>query len=145
MNTLLLLGLFYYTLSLNDNYYQKCLSGIDNIDIISVSECRKYDPDGGYCCYLHYENKKKAVDIYVPPTYDYKKKENKTSTNFRKLGEPLNYCYGLSKNGYDNINNVIDELKKESGVEELSINCNQIRLKNSLLNIFGLLLILIII
>ena len=45
---LLLTLLFYYTLSLNNNYYQKCLSGKENIDIISVSEGRKYDANGGY-------------------------------------------------------------------------------------------------
>ena len=37
---ILLTLLFYYTLSLNNNYYQKCLSGKENIDIISVSEGR---------------------------------------------------------------------------------------------------------
>ena len=143
MKKLLLLALlFYYSLSLNNNYYQECLSGTENIDIISVSKCRKYDANGGYCCYLSYENKKKQVDVYFP-TYFQKKKENKTSIIPRILAESINLCYGLSKNGYDKIDDVIKELKEETGVAKLDIDCGQNRLKNRLLNIIGLLLILI--
>lgn len=146
MKKLLFLALLLcYALSLNQNYYQRCLSGIENIDIISVSQCRKYDDNGGYCCYLQYENEKIQNYIYFPSYYNYKKIGNKTSTTLRMLGEKNKICYGISKNGYDNINDVIKELKEETGVENLDIDCGQHRLKNCLLTIVGLFLFMIII
>ena len=146
----LLTLLFYYSLCLTTNYYQECLPGTENIDIISVSECRKYDTYEGFCCYLQYENKKNSYNVYIPNfndynyNYNYKTKENKTFKNRRKLVAPLKLCYGLSKDGYEKINDVIEELIKETGVEKLSINCRQNILKISLLNFIFLLLNLVI-
>ena len=78
--------------------------------------------------------------IFLPIS---KKKENKISIIPLILAESINLCYGLSKNGYDKIDDVIQELKEETEVAKLDINCGQNRLKNGLLNYIGLLLILI--
>jgi hypothetical protein len=69
------------------------------------------------------------------PTY-YNKKDK-----LRSLGEPKGYCYGLSKEGYDNIKDVIKELKKETGIEELYIDCGAKRLKYYILNIFIIIIV----
>ena len=145
MKLLIILTTIIYTLSLTSSYYKKCKSGVANIDIYSVSECRTYDPEGGYCCYLTYENPKKSVDIYIynPNTYSsYKKKEN--TTRLRSLQEPNYYCYGLSNEGYNNIDDVIDEVSDEGGFSELKIDCGQLVLKNKLNNYLILLIIFII-
>ena len=138
MNKLILIILLAYTSCLTSSYYKKCLPGIEDIDILSVAECRSYDPEDGYCCYLTYDNKQQSV--YIPVFLYYRKQDNKTK--IRSL-EPKNYCYGISHEGYDNIEDVIDEITEESGVEELKIDCGKHGLKYGLLK--GVILILIFI
>jgi len=123
---------------LTSSYIKKCLPGIEDIDILSVTQCRSYDPDGGYCCYLTYENEKQRVDV---PIFLYDKKQD-NKNNIRSL-EPKNYCYGVSSEGYDNIEDVIEELSEETGVEELKIDCGKKGFKYNLLK--GIILILIFI
>lgn len=143
MKLIIFLICFIYILSLTSNYYKKCSSGVEYIDIVSVSSCRQYDNDGGYCCYLTYDNPKEKYDIpiYLPPYY---RNKNENKTKLRTLQEPKYYCYGISKSGYDNIDDVIDELKDETGIPEMKIDCDGYGLKNSLLNLFYLLFIVII-
>ena len=68
------------------------------------------------------------------PTY-YNKKDK-----LRSLGEPKGYCYGISKEGYDKIKDVIKELKKETGIDELYLDFRAKRLKYYLLNILIIIL-----
>ena len=49
MKLIIFLICFIYILSLTSNYYKKCKPGVEYIDIVSVSSCRQYDNDGGYC------------------------------------------------------------------------------------------------
>ena len=143
MKLVILFYAFLYSYCLTNSFYKKCLSGIENINAISVSECRKYDPEGGYCCYVTYENPKKEADIFIyfPPLYYSTKKENQKK---RSLQEPKQYCYGLSKEGYDNIDDVIDEISDEGGFTKLDIDCRKRWLKLNLINILVLLSIIII-
>jgi hypothetical protein len=94
---------------------------------------KEYSANAAYCCYLHYENPKVRQDIFMPTYYNKKDK-------LRSLGEPKGYCYGLSKEGYDKIKDVIKELKKETGIDELYIDYRAKRLKYYLLNILIIIL-----
>ena len=69
MKLIIFLICFIYILSLTSNYYKKCKPGVEYIDIVSVSSCRQYDNDDGYCCYLTYDNPKETYDIHIimPP------------------------------------------------------------------------------
>ena len=51
----------------------------------------------------------------------------------RKLSERVNLCFGLTSSGYDNIEEVIEELQDESGIEEIYINCSSKSLKYSII------------
>ena len=51
----------------------------------------------------------------------------------RKLSERVNLCFGLTSSGYDNIEDVIEELQDESGIEEIHINCSSKSLKYSII------------
>jgi len=135
MRILILLASFIYALCLTKSYYKKCLAGTDYIDLLSANECREYDPEGGYCCFLNYDNDKIPVFLF------FKKKENRTNT--RSLQEPQRYCYGISFEGYDNINDVIEELKEETGINQIRVDCGKQGLKYELLK--GLILSLIFI
>ena len=64
MRILILLASFIYALCLTKSYYKKCLAGTDYIDILSANECREYDPEGGYCCFLDYDNDKIPVFLF---------------------------------------------------------------------------------
>ena len=75
MRILIFLASLIYGLCLTKNYYKNCLAGTNYIDILSVNECRAYDPEGGYCCFLDYDNDK--VNIPVPVFLFYKKKRTK--------------------------------------------------------------------
>ena len=140
MRILIFLASLIYGLCLTKNYYKNCLAGTSYIDILSVNECRAYDPEGGYCCFLDYDNDK--VNIPVPVFLFYKKKENET--NIRSLQEPQSYCYGISYEGYDNINDVIEELIEETGINQIRIDCGNQGLKFEVLKGVILLLIFLI-
>lgn len=135
MKAFILLTVLIYCLCLTNKYYQKCTSTIF-FNPTSVNQCKEFSENGAYCCYLHYENPKIQEYIYMPTYYE---KKNKT----RSLGEPKGYCYGLSKEGYDNIKTVIGELKDETGIEELYIDCRAKSPKYYLLNIFIIILIVL--
>ena len=124
-------------ISLTPNYYQECSDELILVDsekgILSTEECRKHHPEGGYCCYLHYKIEdgnycSDGCNTYYY-YYSYKKKENETKSKLRLLQEPQRYCYGLTKEGFDNIEDVIDELQDESGIDNLEIDCGYKRFK----------------
>ena len=127
MKIFIFLNVLIYSLCLTNNYYKEC-SGNVTFSPASATQCRKFDTNGAFCCYLHYEIPKIQNVIHIPTFYF---KKNKT----RALGEPKSYCYGITKEGFDNIKKVIDELKDESGMEQLYIDCGAKRLKNYLLSI----------
>ena len=54
MKIFLSITLFISSLSLTPKYYMDCLPEADNIKFPNVTNCRSNDPEGGYCCYLHY-------------------------------------------------------------------------------------------
>jgi hypothetical protein len=139
MKILIFLAIIIYSLCLTKNYYQECLSESENTIYPSTTECRLHDPEGGYCCYLHYEFSQNGYYYTYTYYYYYKKKEN--GTNIRSLQEPTKYCYGISKEGFDKIGDVIDELSDETGINNLKIDCGEQRLKYDLLNILILLFI----
>ena len=124
MKILLLIILIIQTFSLNNNYYKKCNEGAPKSGFITSSECKGYAASEAYCCLLYYvANPDVELNIF------FKKNENNTSVGKvdekegRKLSERENLCIGLSSEGYHNIKKVIDELEKESGVKDISINC----------------------
>ena len=135
-------------ISLTPNYYQECSDELILVDsekgILSTEECRKHDSEGGYCCYLHYiiEDGNYYSDGYNTYYYYYyyKKKENETKSNLRLLQEPQRYCYGLTKEGFDNIEDVIDELQDESGIDKLEIDCGNKQFKYNLMILIILLM-----
>ena len=142
-------SLFIFSLCLNSQYYQACSSDVENISIFSPSECRSYSSQGSYCCLLSYENKKEEYYFYVYVPVSSVKNNltnvnnlNNSNNQLRNLFEPKKLCYGLSKDGYDNIGKVIDELKEESGVESLNIDCGNNRI---IYNLYNMILILFII
>ena len=142
-------------ISLTPNYYQECSDELILVDsekgILSTEECRKHDSEGGYCCYLHYKIEdgsyySDGYTTYYYYYYYYKKKENETKTKsrIRLLQEPQRYCYGLTKEGFDNIEDVIDELQDESGIDNLEIDCGYKRFKYNLMNFIIILMIIFI-
>lgn len=138
-------SLFIFSLCLNQQYYKSCLSDVNNNDILSPSGCRKYDSQESYCCLLSYTNEKKEYDFFIIPPTTYKNNitnMNNTKNQLRYLSESQKLCYGLSQEGYDKINKVIEELKKESGVDELYIDCGNKHIKYYLYNIIILLFII---
>ena len=125
MKILLLIILIIQIFSLTDKYYKNCNEGAPVSGFLTYSECQKYAASEAYCCLLYY-----ITNRDVSTTIIFKKKQNNTSIDkadeqkeIRHLSERENLCFGLSAEGYYNIGDVIDELKKETGVEEIKINC----------------------
>jgi hypothetical protein len=124
MKILLLLILIIYTFSINKNYYKSCNAGAPKSGFITYSECQGYAAPEAYCCLMYY-----VANPNVELNLIFKKKENNTSVGKideqegRKLSERENLCIGLSSEGYHHIKEVIKELEKESGLEDISINC----------------------
>lgn len=155
MKYLILIILFISAICLTPKYYQECSHEIvieDNL-YLTANKCRNYDSEDGFCCYLHY----KITDgnyysdgyyTYYYYYYYYRKKENETKEKpkIRSLQEPQRYCYGISQEGFNNIQKVIDELSEESGIDadELQLDCGKQNLKYNLLNMIILLLIFFI-
>jgi hypothetical protein len=125
MKILLLIILIIQIFSLTDKYYKNCNEGAPVSGFLTYSECQKYAASEAYCCLLYY-----ITNRDVSTTIIFKKKQNNTSIDkadeqkeIRHLSERENLCFGLSAEGYYNIGDVIDELKKETGVKEIKINC----------------------
>lgn len=130
MKVLLLIILIAYTFSRNINYYKSCNEGAPKSGFITYSDCQGYAASGAYCCLMYY-----VANPDIQINFYFKKNDNSTSTDKvdeeketiklenRKLSERENLCIGLSSEGYHYIDEVIDELQKESGLEDIKINC----------------------
>ena len=140
MKLIILLSIFIYALSLNSTYYMDCKDGADDLFFITKSRCNQYNPDGGYCCYVRLED---DDDFFfeIHDAYDNTSKFN--STKLRKLYQD-GFCLGISKEGYDNIEQVVKELKNNYEVYEVKIYCWQKYIEFNFLIILILLLIALI-
>ena len=125
MKILLLLILIIQIFAITDKYYKNCTAGAPNSGLLTYSHCQKYAAPEAYCCLMYF-----ITNRDVSTTIFFKKKENNTSIDkedeqkeIRNLAERENLCFGLSAEGYYNIGDVLSELKKETGLKELKINC----------------------
>ena len=132
MKIFILLNVLISSFCLTSKYYEEC-TGNTTFAPASANQCRQYDANGAFCCYLNYEILK-TQNVVVLPTFFFKKDKP------RSLSEPKSYCFGITKEGFDNIKKVIDELKEESGMEKINIDCGTKRLKYYLLNILIIIL-----
>lgn len=97
-----------FSKSRTDAYYTKCLDGAPSgNNLIMASECKEYSDSNAHCCLLYYEIKDQNLEVHI----------------FRNLNERINLCFGLTKDGYYNIDKVKSELKEESGIETIEIKC----------------------
>ena len=96
----------------------------------SVSVCNFYkpvDPDNNtpnnYCCYYKYD----ITYAEVITVYYKTKGQNKTNENNKRKLEYLynsyDSCIGISQEGYDKIEKVIEEIKFEKGYLDVNIDC----------------------
>ena len=141
MKLIILLSIFMYALSMTSRYYMDCKDGADELIIITRYRCNQYNPDGGYCCYVTLEEDDDDFFYEIHDAYDNISKFN--STKLRKLYQD-SFCLGVSQEGYDNIEQVVKELKNNYDVWDVKINCWQKYIEFNLLNILILLLIAII-
>ena len=91
------------------SYYTNCTEGAPSGNkLVLASECGKYNSsDDSYWCLLYYDLKDQNVQFSL----------------FRNLNERVNLCFGITKDGYYNIEKVKKELRSESGIDTLEINC----------------------
>jgi hypothetical protein len=128
MQLLLLLILLSKVLSKTGNYYTDCVYGSPQSGLIAYSECQEYAVEDSHCCLLYFVTKEKpSYNFFSKKVVDAPKKE----IFGRKLESRWNFCFGLTKDGYNNIKDVIKELKNESGLDDININCFSKNLKLS--------------
>ena len=121
MKFLLLLIPIINVLSRTNMYYTKCGYGAPTSGMITSSDCQEYSQDNSHCCLLYYVSN---PDVEINYNFYFKKEDtSKKEEQGRKLSERTNLCFGLSKDGYYNIEDVIDELEDESGIEDIHIIC----------------------
>ena len=106
-----------------DKYYTHCESNAPKSGFITHSDCNGYAQEDSYCCLLYYVSN---PDIQF--NFYFKKANTNTNATIkgeeeRILSERENLCIGLTNDGYNKIEDVIKELEKESGIEEIFINC----------------------
>lgn len=152
MKKFIILILFINILSKNSKYYSSCEQGAPNSGFITYSECKKYAKNGNYCCLLYYvSNPDVELNFYFysktkdddVKSEDESEDEELNKGKKRVLDERTNLCYGLSTNGYNHIDNVIDELEKESGIEGIHIDCLAGKIKfNSIIIVLTLFIFL---
>ena len=82
---------------------------------LMASDCTNFSYNNSYCCLFFYDNKDESFSYSL--------------SLFRNLNERVNFCFGISKDGYYHIDKVIKELKKDSGIETLKLNCSKEYLK----------------
>lgn len=131
MEILVFFVLFLFSNSLTAKYYSECMSdaptGKDKF--LMASDCTKYSYNNSHCCLFFYDNKD---DSY---TYSF--------SLFRNLNERVNFCLGISKDGYDHIDKVIKELKIDSGIETFQLNCSKEYLKFFLFYIIFIIIVIL--
>lgn len=122
MRSLLFLLFFFGVLGKTSKYYSSCSSGAPKSGMITYSDCKEYASGSNHCCLLYYVSN---PDIQINYNFYFKTADTtEKETQIRKLSERVNLCFGLSEDGYDNIEDVIDELEDESGLDEININCS---------------------
>jgi hypothetical protein len=122
---ILLLILVIYTNSRTESYYTTCQNGAPSgSNLVMASECTKYKRPNSYCCLLFYEVKDINVHFSI----------------WRRLNERVNLCYGLTEEGYNNIDKVKSELKSESEIVKIEINCFSSNIKF----IYGFLILILL-
>ena len=140
MNKILIITLIIYSYCRNSEYYAKCLDGAPTYDNNkhSVSECNEYKKEGSYCCLLSFKIYEETTQIYLNLGSYFKKKPS-----IRALDEKEYLCIRISKDGYYKISDVKKDIEKETGVSELTIDCNSNKLNILLLLTYLLLFLLI--
>ena len=138
MRLLLFLIFIIKALSLTDVYYTKCNDGAPMSGFLTASDCQQYAANDSYCCLLYYVTN---PEIKINFNFFFIKSDSsKNEKNERRLSERTNLCFGLSKDGYNDIFFVIDELEDESGIEDININCFSRILKQSVMLLIFLIL-----
>ena len=139
MEIILLLFVLEYILCFRKEYYTKCAYDSEYIINPSTKKCNYYNPSDGYCCYLTYqEYSDEPLDGGGEITKG--DNEDKIKNDSKKLRKLLDIdsdcCIGISRIGYNHIDKVIKEIEKETDYYKVFIDCNQNRLKLTLLNNF---------
>ena len=114
MKIILLISLFIYMSSIPE-FYLDCEDGASKIKHPSTNNCRNYDPDGGYCCYVE--------ETYIEYDDDITDIKRFNTTKLRNLDDYDRYCLGISNVGLDNLTLVAKELVKNSYADYLTIDC----------------------
>ena len=124
--------------SKTNRYYSSCEYGAPKSGLITYSDCKEYARDNNYCCLLYYTAN---PDLQINYNFYFKKDddESREKNGIRKLSERVNLCFGVSNDGYNNIEDLIEEIEDESGIDEIHIDCSS---KNLLFN--NLLIVLLI-
>ena len=123
--------------SKTNRYYSSCKYGAPKSGLITNSVCKEYAEDNSYCCLLYYTSN---PDLQINYNFHFKKDdESREKNDIRKLSERVNLCFGVSNDGYDNIEDLIEEIEDESGIDEIHIDCSS---KNLLFS--NLLIVLLI-
>ena len=104
MKYILLLTFIIYIKSYISSYYSSCVNnpprgGFTNIE---TGECRKHNPSNGYCCVL---------------SYNVQNGGHKDKSQYEE-------CIGITKNGYNNIRDVVVDVKEDMNLDYVSIDCS---------------------
>ena len=103
MKYILLLIFIVYINNYIPSYYNPCQNPPKGgFTYIGTSECRKYSSSNGFCCLLVY---------YV---------ENANHQNKSRYEE----CIGISKNGYENIYDLVVDIEEDRNLGSVQINCS---------------------
>ena len=128
MKKFIFIILFINILSKTSDYYSSCKAGAPKTGFVTVSDCKEYEENGSHCCLLKYGNNP-DVEINIDVSVDNGKLSDESEVEGldkdkkRVLDEIVNICYGISNNGYNNIDKVISELEDESGIDGIEIDC----------------------
>ena len=115
MKIIILISLLIYISSIPE-FYLDCKDGVSKIKHPSTNNCRNYDPDGGYCCYVE----ETYYEIYYDDDSADIKRFNRAKRN---LDDYERYCLGISNEGLDNLTLVAKELIKDSYANTITIDC----------------------
>jgi len=151
MNKILIAILIAYSYSRTEEYYTNCLEGAPGYknNKLSVSQCKEYSPTGGHCCLITYKIKEDEVNIplNMGNTFgggdNYNNYNNAYKKGKRFLEEKEYVCYGITSKGYANIEEVKKEIKKETGVSGMDIDCSSDKLNILILLSYSLLFLLL--
>ena len=114
---------------LNETYISYCEDKWEDEDKnkLNPSKCNAYNPieiPNSTCCFVKYGR----ITSYTYTYYYYYKKKNR---NLQANYEYYYTCIGISKEGFDNINDVIKQMNDEKKYDSLDIDCFSKYLKKS--------------